>query len=131
MSTLQHAVRQSTIVPVAAKQGKASTINRLLDLLCSVRFGIVLLVLLGLACMLGMLVMQQSVDGFDRYFADLTPAQKLVYSSLGLFDIYHSWYFNALGGSACVEHHPFLSRPVSKGMEVYRAARPSPYRFAG
>ena len=96
MSTLQHAVRQSTITPIAAKEGNASAINRFLDLLCSVRFGIVLLVSLGIACMLGMLLMQQSVDGFDRYFAELTPAQKLVYGSLGLFDIYHSWYFNAL-----------------------------------
>lgn len=96
MSTFHQAVRQSTISPVAAKHGRASVINRFLDLLCSVRFGIVLLVLLGIACMIGMLVMQQAVDGFDRYFAELTPAQKLVYGSLGLFDIYHSWYFNAL-----------------------------------
>jgi cytochrome c biogenesis protein len=40
--------------------------------------------------------MQQSVDGFDRYFTQLTPAQRLVYGKLELFDIYHSWYFNAL-----------------------------------
>jgi cytochrome c biogenesis protein len=46
--------------------------------------------------MMGMLVMQQNVDGFDRYFADLTPAQKIIYGKLDLFDIYHSWYFNAL-----------------------------------
>ena len=52
--------------------------------------------MLGLACLMGMLVMQQNVDGFDRYFADLTPAQKLIYGKLGLFDIYHSWYFNTL-----------------------------------
>jgi cytochrome c biogenesis protein len=31
-----------------------------------------------------------------RTFASLTPAEKLVYGSLGLFDIYHSWYFNFL-----------------------------------
>jgi cytochrome c biogenesis protein len=70
--------------------------TRTLKLLCSVRFGVILLILLGLACLVGMLVMQQNVDGFDRYFADLTPAQKLVYGKLGVFDIYHSWYFNAL-----------------------------------
>ena len=46
--------------------------------------------------MTGMLIMQQNVDGFDRYFADLTPAQKIIYGKLDLFDIYHSWYFNAL-----------------------------------
>ena len=42
--------------------------------------------------------MQQNVDGFERYFAQLTPSQRLVYGWLGLFNIYHSWYFNALLG---------------------------------
>ena len=60
------------------------------------RFGVALLILLGLACLIGMLVMQQSVDGFERYFTDLTPSQRLVYGTLGIFDIYHSWYFNTL-----------------------------------
>jgi cytochrome c biogenesis protein len=44
--------------------------------------------------MLGMLIMQQNVAGFDTYYASLTPAEKLVFGRLGLFDIYHSWYFN-------------------------------------
>jgi cytochrome c biogenesis protein len=62
-----------------------------------VRFGVVLLVLLAVACMIGMLVVQQNVlPDFERYYAELTPAQKKVYGALGLFDIYHVWYFNAL-----------------------------------
>ena len=69
---------------------------RILNLLSSVRFGIVLLIILTLACMSGMLIMQQSVEGFDKYFAELTPAQRLVYGGLGFFDIYHTWYFNVL-----------------------------------
>ncbi|MEQ1763877.1 MAG: cytochrome c biogenesis protein ResB [Pyrinomonadaceae bacterium] len=73
-----------------------SILSRLLKLICSVRLGVGLLIALGLACFIGMLVMQQNVDGFDRYFAELTPSQRLVYGSLGLFDIYHAWYFNAL-----------------------------------
>ncbi len=80
----------------AARRARASVTNRFLDQLSSVRFGIVLLVLLALACMVGMLIMQQSVEGFDKYYAELTPSQKLVYGSLGFFDIYHTWYFNAL-----------------------------------
>lgn len=96
MSTLQEVVKTPASTPTAVKVSSGSYINRFLDLLCSVRFGVALLILLGLACLVGMLVMQQNVDGFDRYFADLTPAQKLVYGKLGLFDIYHSWYFNAL-----------------------------------
>jgi cytochrome c biogenesis protein len=71
-------------------------IQRLLDVLSSVRFGIILLVLLASASMVGMLVMQVNVEGFDRYYAELSPAQKIVGRALGFFDIYHVWYFNAL-----------------------------------
>lgn len=71
-------------------------ITKLLNLLSSVRFGVTLLVLLVIAAMIGMLIMQQSVEGFDKYFAELTPSQQLVYGKLGFFDIYHIWYFNAL-----------------------------------
>ncbi|WP_352430084.1 cytochrome c biogenesis protein ResB [Pyrinomonas sp.] len=71
-------------------------LERTLKLLSSVRFGIVLLVLLVIVCMIGMLVMQQNVDGFAEYYAKLTPAQRVLYGALGFFDIYHTWYFNAL-----------------------------------
>jgi len=67
-----------------------------MKLISSVRCGVVLLILLGTACFIGMVIMQQSVDGFERYLAALTPAQRLVYGRLGFFDIYHAWYFNAL-----------------------------------
>jgi cytochrome c biogenesis protein len=70
--------------------------KRTLDLLSSVRCGVSLLVMLAAACMIGMLIMQQNVEGFDKYFAALTPAQKFLYGKLGVFDIYHAWYFNAL-----------------------------------
>jgi cytochrome c biogenesis protein len=73
-----------------------SIITRLLNLLSSVRFGVTLLILLAAASMIGMLIMQTNVDGFDKYFAGLTPSQKLLGGVLGFFDIYHSWYFNAL-----------------------------------
>lgn len=67
-----------------------------LELISSVRFGVTLLILLAVLCFIGMIIMQQNVDGFDRYFAALTPGQRFVFGSLGLFDIYHAWYFNAL-----------------------------------
>lgn len=72
----------------------APLINRALDFLSSVRFGVTLLCILVVLAMVGMLVMQQNVQGFDTYYASLTPAQKLVFGYLGLFDIYHSWYFS-------------------------------------
>ena len=66
------------------------------DLLSSVRFGIILLILLLLACLIGMLIMQQNVAGFDRYFVQLSRPVQILYGTLGFFDIYHSWYFNGL-----------------------------------
>jgi cytochrome c biogenesis protein len=43
-----------------------------------------------------MVVMQQNVSGFQEYYEQLTPAQRELYTRLGVFDIYHSWYFTAL-----------------------------------
>ncbi len=71
-------------------------IDRVLNFLSSVRVGVVLLCILVFLAMVGMLVIQQNVDGFDAYYASRTPAERLVYGALGLFDIYHSWYFNTL-----------------------------------
>ena len=96
MATIEQTITNDSVgAPARSKSGE-SLLSRFLKLLCSVRLGVTLLVLLGLACLAGMLIMQQNVDGFERYFQQLTPATKLLYSSLGLFDIYHVWYFNAL-----------------------------------
>src|SRR3954471_6383043 len=82
--------------PPTAAAESASIVTRALNFLSSVRFGVWLLVLLAAACMVGMLIVQQNVEGFDKYFAGLTPAQKVLYGKLGFFDIYHAWYFNGL-----------------------------------
>ncbi len=96
MLPLDQSVSNSNIAVQPKERTGESLLTRLIKVLCSVRFGVTLLVLLGLACLIGMLVMQQNVDGFERYFAELTPSQRLVYGRLGLFNIYHAWYFNAL-----------------------------------
>ena len=96
MSALEEKLTNSRVGSGAPAKTGESILSRFLRLICSVRLGVTLLVLLGLACLIGMLVMQQNVAGFDRYFAQLAPAQRLVYAKLGIFDIYHSWYFNAL-----------------------------------
>ena len=82
----------------AAKReaGLGGLIDRLLGAISAVPFGITLLVLLIIACMIGMLIQQQELDTFGAYYAELTPAEKIVYGRLGFFDIYHAWYFNAL-----------------------------------
>jgi cytochrome c biogenesis protein len=76
--------------------GLSLVVDGFLNLLSSVPFGIVLLVLLIIACMTGMLIQQQELDTFSSYYAKLTPAEKIVYGNLGFFDIYHATYFNLL-----------------------------------
>lgn len=70
-----------------------SILDKALRLLSSVRFGLIMLSILLSCCMLGMLVMQVNVDGFDKYYAHLKPAQKQIYGALNFFDIYRSRYF--------------------------------------
>ncbi len=96
MSTAEHFVTKTGTEKTVSLKPADSFVSKFLRFLCSVRFGVTLLVLLGIACFIGMVVMQQNVAGFDRYFAELTPSQRLVYGKLGLFNIYHAWYFNAL-----------------------------------
>ena len=96
MSALEETITNKVVDVPAKAKAKESVLSRFLKLLCSVRLGVLLLVLLGLACLIGMLIMQENVDGFDNYYASLTPSQQLVYGKLDFFDIYHSWYFNAL-----------------------------------
>ena len=97
MSAIRETQTKVTAKPPAVlTAAKAGWVTRAMDLLSSVRFGVVLLVLLAAACVVGMLVVQVNVDGFDKYYAALTPSQRMLYGALGFFDIYHSWYFNAM-----------------------------------
>ncbi|MEP7212370.1 MAG: cytochrome c biogenesis protein ResB [Acidobacteriota bacterium] len=77
----------------AVKRTSVPILNRILDFLSSVRFGVTLLCVMVVLSMVGMLIIQQNVQGFDAYYASLTPAEKYIYGALGLFDIYYSWYF--------------------------------------
>jgi cytochrome c biogenesis protein len=96
MSAIGETKNEIRVNRAAPAKATPSVVTRLLNLLSSVRFGVMMLILLAVASMIGMLVMQQNVDGFDKYFAALTPSQKLLGGWLGFFDIYHAWYFNAL-----------------------------------
>src|SRR5215470_5889439 len=73
-----------------------SILDKALRLLSSVKFGLVMLGTLLTCCMIGMLIMQVNVKGFDQYYAQLKPAQQQVYGALNFFDIYHSRYFTLL-----------------------------------
>ncbi|MDX2040395.1 MAG: cytochrome c biogenesis protein ResB [Acidobacteriota bacterium] len=87
---------KSEPVKQAKSANTVSFIDRFLNLLSSVQFGIVQLILLIIACMIGMLIQQIELETFPAYYAELTPSEKTVYGTLGFFDIYHVWYFNLL-----------------------------------
>lgn len=95
---------QETRKTVAAKATKRAAqaetgtglLARIVDGLSSVKFGVALLVVLAALSMIGMLIMQQNVEGFDKYYVELQPSQKLLYGTLKFFDIYHAWYFNLI-----------------------------------
>lgn len=92
MSAIEESIKTKEIT----KPKTAPILNRILDFLSSVRFGIVLLCILVFLSVLGMLIIQQNVQGFEASYALRTPAEKLIYGALGLFDIYHSWYYIGL-----------------------------------
>src|SRR5215208_3191346 len=96
MSAIRETQTKLTVKAAAETAAEAGWATRAMDLLSGVRFGVVLLVLLAGACVVGMLVVQVNVGGFDKYYAELSPSQRLLYGKLGFFDIYHTWYFNAL-----------------------------------
>ncbi|HLG15997.1 MAG TPA: cytochrome c biogenesis protein ResB [Blastocatellia bacterium] len=83
------------VVKATSRKSK-SIIDQVLGLLSSVRFGVTMLILLLICCMIGMLIMQVNVEGFDEYYQKLTPAQRQVYGALGFFDIYKASYFYLL-----------------------------------
>ncbi|HKP70846.1 MAG TPA: cytochrome c biogenesis protein ResB [Pyrinomonadaceae bacterium] len=92
MSAAEETIRGRDAAPAKAKPIG----DRILDFLSSVRFGVTVLCILVVLSMIGMLIIQQNVEGFDSYYASLTPAEKLVYGSLGFFNIYYAWYFKAM-----------------------------------
>jgi len=119
---------------------KAPVLNRFLDSLSSVRFGVVLLCILVFFSIVGMVVMQQEVEGFEAYFASLTPAERVLGSKLAIFDIYHSWYYNLLLLTlslniilASIDHFPdswkFITKPKIWGTKDWLLSRAKSKRF--
>ena len=82
---------------IKVRQKKQETIlDKVLGLLSSVKFGVVMLMILLTCCIIGMLIVQTNEQDFHKYYSKLTASQAMVYGALDLFDIYHSWYFDLL-----------------------------------
>ena len=130
MSVAEETIKDRAVKTKPAKARQKPVLNRILDGLSSVRFGVSLLIIMGVLSMIGMLVVQQNVQGFDNFYAAMTPAEKLVYAYLGFFDIYHAWYFNLLLlvlslniVLASIDHFPnawsYISKPKFEATKAY------------
>lgn len=130
MSVAEETIKDQAVKTKTAKPGSKPVLNRILDGLSSVRFGVSLLIIMGVLSMIGMLVIQQNVQGFDNFYAAMTPAEKMVYAYLGFFDIYHAWYFNLLLlilslniVLASIDHFPnawsYISKPKFEASKAY------------
>jgi len=133
MSQLETVVEDTTRKPTKPKAPPIT--DRFIAFLSSVKFGVVLLVIMVILSVLGMVIIQQNVQGFDTYYATRTPAEKVVFTVLGLFDIYHSWYYNlfllVLSLNiilASIDRFPgawsYISRPKTDGTKPWLFARP-------
>lgn len=117
-----------------------SLLDRGLKQLSSVPFGVTLLVIMIFLSMAGMLIMQVNVEGFDKYYAALTPSQKWLYTDpilralrnmtglrlegwniLSLVDIYKSYVFITLLAIvslniilASIDHFPGAWRYITR-----------------
>ena len=71
-----------------------SFINNVWDFFCSLKLTLFLLISLALTSIIGTILPQGALP--PQYVAEISPAKLQIYSKLGFFDMYHSWWFIAL-----------------------------------
>ncbi|MDD2851975.1 MAG: cytochrome c biogenesis protein ResB [Desulfuromonadaceae bacterium] len=71
-----------------------SFINTVWDFFCSLKLTLFLLISLALTSIIGTVLPQGAVP--PEYIASISPTKFQIYTKLGFFDMYHSWWFIAL-----------------------------------
>jgi cytochrome c biogenesis protein len=71
-----------------------SFINTVWDFFCSLKLTIFLLISLALTSIIGTIIPQGQIP--PEYVAQISPIKLQIYSKLGFFDMYHSWWFITL-----------------------------------
>jgi cytochrome c biogenesis protein len=71
-----------------------SFINNVWDFFCSLKLTLFLLISLALTSIIGTILPQGALP--PEYVASISPAKLQIYTKLGFFDMYHSWWFIAL-----------------------------------
>ena len=71
-----------------------SFITNVWDLFCSLKLTLFLLISLALTSIIGTILPQGALP--PEYVAQISPTKLQIYSKLGFFDMYHSWWFITL-----------------------------------
>ncbi len=71
-----------------------SFVNKLWDFFCSLKLTLFLLFSLALTSIIGTILPQGAIP--PEYIAEISPTKFQIYSKLGFFDMYHSWWFITL-----------------------------------
>ena len=110
--------------------------QRIHKTLASLRTGVVLLIVVGIASALGTFILQRPATDPDKISQAYSPATLLWLDRLGLTDVFHAWWFLALLGLVSlsiilvsVDRFPtawrFYARPYRKTDSHFRSALPN------
>ena len=79
-------------IPLATTE--RSFITNVWDFFCSLKLTLSLLISLALTSIIGTVLPQGALA--PEYVAQISPTKLQIYSKLGFFDMYHSWWFISL-----------------------------------
>ena len=85
-------------IPLATTE--RSFITNVWDFFCSLKLTLFLLISLALTSIIGTVLPQGALP--PEYVAQISPAKLQIYSKLGFFDMYHSWWFITLLYMVCL-----------------------------
>ncbi len=71
-----------------------SFVSKVWDFFCSLKLTLFLLISLALTSIIGTILPQGTLP--PQYVAEISHTKLLIYTKLGFFDMYHSWWFIAL-----------------------------------
>jgi len=102
----------------------------------SLRTGVILLILVGIASALGTFILQRPATDPDKLTRAYSPAMLQVLDRLGLTDVFHAWWFLTLLGLVSlsivlvsIDRFPnawrFYARPYRKTDSHFRSALPN------
>jgi len=110
--------------------------KRIHKVLSSLRTGVILLILVGIASALGTFILQRPATDPDKLTRSYSPAALLWLDRLGLTDVFHTWWFLTLLGLVSlsiilvsIDRFPgawrFYARPYRRTDSHFRSALPN------